>query len=77
MAVDTVDPEELKQLLESAETEQKSAENDGLLRVGKIELPTELPTFDEEFYRWKREYWANRIKAEGIKFMVAPMVDQR
>jgi hypothetical protein len=73
----TVDAEELKQIMETAKREEKATETDELLHVGKIVLPKELPTFDEEFYQWKRDYWAKRIQDEGIKYIVAPMVDQR
>jgi hypothetical protein len=73
----TVDAEELKQIMGEAEKEKKSSETDGFLRVGKIVLPEELPIFDDEFYKWKREYWANQVREKNIKYMVAPMVDQR
>lgn len=40
-----------------------------------VELSNDLPTFDQEFYQWKKNYWKEKIK--DIKYVVAPMVDQR
>ncbi|KAI6180271.1 TRNA-dihydrouridine(16/17) synthase [Aphelenchoides besseyi] len=50
--------------------------NDDLIRVGRLNLPIELPTFDSDFLQWKREFWTKKLKAENIKYVVAPMVDQ-
>ena len=48
------------------------------IHVGDVQLPPdELPEFDEEFYVWKRNYWKHKLAADGIRFVVAPMVDQR
>lgn len=73
MTVDTIDPDELQRILGEAEREQKLIESDGLLHVGRIVLPKELPVFDEEFYEWKRTFWSNRIKEDGIRYVVAPV----
>jgi hypothetical protein len=69
----TVSQEELKQI----EKHSKNKKIDGFLHVGKVELPKELPEFDEDFYKWKLEYWTHQIHEKNIKNMVAPMVDQR
>jgi hypothetical protein len=59
------------------ETSLTEEESDGLIRIGPIKLSAELPTFNDEFYEWKRNYWANKIREDNIRFVVAPMVDQR
>ncbi|CAD5208643.1 unnamed protein product [Bursaphelenchus xylophilus] len=52
-------------------------ENDGeMIIVGKTILNPVLPEFDESFLQWKKHYWARKLKEDGIKNIVAPMVDQ-
>lgn len=73
----TLDADELQKIMAEANAQQSAVETDGLIHIGKVDLPKELPVFDDEFYKWKREYWANQIKERKIKNIVAPMVDQR
>lgn len=51
-------------------------EEDKIIVINKsVVLDSNLPVFDEEFYKWKKDFWKNRIA--NIKNVVAPMVDQR
>ncbi|KAI6242517.1 TRNA-dihydrouridine(16/17) synthase [NAD(P)(+)]-like [Aphelenchoides fujianensis] len=65
-----------EEMMENEEFSTEGDAADGFQHVGPIALPAELPEFDEDFLRSKREYWAKRIEAEGLRFVVAPMVDQ-
>lgn len=53
----------------------KNSECELIYITKKISLPNELPTFEPDFYLWKKNFWKVNIK--NIKNIVAPMVDQR
>ena len=55
---------------------ERVSDDDEIIFLKKdVRLPLELPTFDDEFYTLKRNFWKERIGS--IKNVVAPMVDQR
>jgi hypothetical protein len=38
---------------------------------------TAPPQLDENFLAWKKNFWKEKICKDGIKNVLAPMVDQR
>lgn len=53
----------------------KNNNNELIYITKKIKVTDELPIFEFDFYQWKKNYWKEKIK--NIKYVVAPMVDQR